>query len=145
MPVIRRAAHIAVELALGAAAASGAGADATAATPLAAVAALSGIYNLAPLLGTTLNQTLRLEPASAAAASPLRRVAAHLAPALFAVGADETPAFIEQTRCMHAAWRSAGNRSRVEIVAGCDHFSLLRELANPSSALHAGIVALAAT
>jgi arylformamidase len=138
--------HIAVELALDSAASAARARDAAAppaAATIAAVAAFSGIYELAPLLTTSLNEKLRLDAESAAAASPLRRAAAQAAPALFAVGADETPAFIEQTRSMHAAWGAAGNRSRLEIVAGCDHFSLLQELATPTSALHRRVAGLA--
>ena len=112
-------------------------------SPISAVAALSGIYDLAPLVATTLNAKLRLDAASAAAASPLTRVRAGAPPALFAVGADETPAFIAQSTRMHEAWQAAGNRSELQQVAAADHFSLLQQLVQPGSALHAAVVDLA--
>ena len=57
--------HIAVELAL---------LESTA--PLAGVLALSGVYDLAPLLGTTLNVNLGLDASTAQRYSPLHRVPA---------------------------------------------------------------------
>ena len=56
-------------------------------------------------------------------------------PALFAVGAEETPAFLEQSRGMWATWQAAGNDAALEIAPGADHFSLLLQLVSPRSAL----------
>ncbi|MDR6536069.1 alpha/beta hydrolase [Variovorax soli] len=119
-------AHIAVELAL---------AQRDGATPFAGVAALSGIYDLAPLVETTLNDKLQLDAASARACSPLHRVHAGAAPALVVVGEAETPAFVAQSRDFHAAWSAAGNRSALHIEPGADHFSLLEPFASAGSAL----------
>jgi len=104
--------HIAVELAL-------------AGAPVSAVVAISGVYELAPLLGTSLNDKLRLDAAEARAMSPLHRVAGALPPALFIVGGLETPEFRAQSEAMHLAWR-AGGASAYRQVEGADHFSVLR-------------------
>jgi len=104
--------HIAVELAL-----AGAG--------VSAVIAISGIYELAPLLTTRLNDKLRLDAAEARAMSPLHRVTSALPPALFIVGGLETPEFRAQSEAMHLAWRAAGASSYRQIE-GADHFSVLR-------------------
>lgn len=144
-------AHIAVELALGMEACASVAKvakapstiDPVVAAPISAVAAFSGIYDLTPLLTTSLNRTLRLDAESAFAASPLHRVAVGAPLALFAVGADETPAFIAQSKAMHDAWCGAGNRSRLVFVEGADHFSLLQQLARRDSALHAAVLGLA--
>jgi len=101
----------------------------------AGLVALSGIYDLAPLVATTLNQKLRLDPADAAACSPIHRIGAPLAPALVAVGDEETPAFIAQSRRFDDAWRRAGNRSALHVAPRADHFSLLRQFSSPGSAL----------
>ena len=111
--------HIAAELALS---------DWAGATPIAAVAALSGVYDLEPLTDTSLNDKLRLDRVTARAMSPLHRVRGGMPPALFAVGGMETAAFRQQTANMHAAWLHAGNRSRHLVMDGADHFSLLRHL-----------------
>ena len=114
-------AHLAVELAMtNWAALSGE------AAPIAGLVGLSGVYDLQPLLATPLNEKLRLDPASAAAASPLDRVTRGLPPALLAVGGAETAAFADQTARMAAAWRSAGNITHVVVEPAADHFSLLR-------------------
>jgi arylformamidase len=104
--------HIAVELAL-----AGARVD--------AVIAISGIYELAPLRATSLNDKLRLDADEARAMSPLHRIAGALPPALFIVGGNETPEFRAQSEAMHLAWGAAG-RSRYLQIEGADHFSVLR-------------------
>ncbi len=106
--------HIAAELALAGAA-------------LEAIIAISGIYELAPLRATRLNDKLRLDADEARAMSPLHRVAGALPPALFIVGGLETPEFRAQSEAMHLAWRDAG-RSTYLPIEGADHFSVLRHL-----------------
>ncbi|MDB5895052.1 MAG: hypothetical protein JWQ88_2583 [Rhodoferax sp.] len=110
--------------------------------PVDAVLALSGIYDLAPLLGTTLNANLGLDDAGAMRHSPLWRVPPMAPPALFAVGADETPAFLAQSHAMHQAWREAGHAASLLTVGGADHFTLLSALVDPQSRLHRDALAL---
>jgi arylformamidase len=104
--------HIAAELAL-------------AGAPVSAVVAISGIYELAPLRATSLNDKLRLDAGQAHAMSPLHRVAGMLPPALFMVGGLETPEFQAQSAAMHLAWRAAG-QSTYRQIEDADHFSVLR-------------------
>jgi arylformamidase len=96
-------------------------------SPITAVAALSGVYDLEPLLETPLNDRLRLDAPAARAMSPVLRVRAGLPPALFAVGGEETPAFLEQNARMRRAWAAAGNPAEDYVSPGTDHFSLLRD------------------
>jgi arylformamidase len=122
-------AHIAVMLAL---------ADAHAASTgraIDGVVAMSGIFDVAPLVETSLNDKLQLDAASAAASSPLHSVRAHAAPILLVVGEEETPAFIDQSRRLHEAWTDAGNRSALHLAPRADHFSLLRHFASPGDPL----------
>ena len=88
---------------------------------------ISGVYELAPLLGTTLNEKLRLTAESAAQASVVRRVTPGLPPALWVVGGTETQAFLDQNAAMHAAWSNAGNWSAGCPVPGADHFTVLKD------------------
>ena len=110
--------------------------------PIAAVVALSGVYDLEPLVATSLNAALRLDETSARAASPIRRVGALGCPALFAVGGGETVAFVEQNAAMAAAWAAAGHEARVLVSPGDDHFSLITRLRDGSGGLVAVIGAL---
>lgn len=129
--------HLAVELALTDPAVWG-----LAASPIAAVAAVSGVYDLEPLVATSLNHKLGLTTATARAASPLHRAEGAPCPALFAVGGGETPAFLAQTRAMHVAWAMNGRDSTMEIVADADHFSVLDRLVGPTDGLHRAVRAL---
>lgn len=113
--------------------------------PVTGVIGLSGVYDLAPLVATSLNQRLGLTDATARAASPVRRVGPRGCPALFAVGGGETAAFVDQNRRMAAAWGDAGHPAQAEVVGAADHFSLLATLADPASRLHAAAAALIAS
>jgi arylformamidase len=123
-------AHIAAELAL------------AEVGDIAGVVAMSGIFDLAPLVATSLNQRLQLDPASAAACSPIHRMRPGLPPGLVVVGGEETPAFIEQSLRFYAAWKNAGNRSTLHVVPEADHFSLLRRFASPGELLFKQVCAL---
>ena len=111
--------HLAAALALDAAAPAG----------LRGVVGVSGVFDLVPLLRTSINADLRLCPAAAAELSPLHRlVAAGQAPAmplLAVVGALETDGFRGQSRTFVAAWQRAGGTARYQEIAGMTHFSIL--------------------
>jgi len=115
--------HLAVELALSQ------GPDTPRETRIAGIVPVSGIYDLAPLVQTTLNERLRLDAEQARACSPRFRLRAGLPPAIFVVGREETPEFLRQNDGMAQAWRASGNAAQSIAVAGQDHFSLLDVLA----------------
>ena len=100
-----------------------------------AVVALSGVYDLAPLLATPLNDALRLDAGSARRHSPLHRVASPVPPACFIVGGEETPAFQAQNAAMAAAWPG----SDAATGARADHFTLLEQLADTASPVFAAV------
>ena len=102
---------------------------------VAGVLALSGVYDLVPLLATPLNDKLGLDEAAAHAASPLDRLPDGLPPAFFAVGGAETRAFAAQSARMHEAWLTSGAESRFQLVPGADHMTLLEEFEAPGSVL----------
>jgi arylformamidase len=96
--------------------------------------AISGIYELAPLRDTKLNQALNLSDSDIAEFSPLRRGVVQK-PLIVSVGSAELPTLV------HDAWNFYGFRSRhgapgrLLSVAGADHFSILQELQKPEGAL----------
>ena len=116
-------AHLAIELAL-----HHAGQPARMRPELAAILAISGVYDLRPLVQTSLNTRLRLTEQEAAIQSPVLRARAQAAPALFLVGATETPAFHAQSQDMARCWQAAGNRAELHVVPDADHFSILQHL-----------------
>jgi len=95
--------------------------------------AISGIYDLAPLVATTLNQKLRLDTAAARRLSPLRQAVAAPVPAVWLVGAAETPAFLAQNALMHTHWQgdstTPGAWSACVEVPDADHFTVLQDWA----------------
>jgi arylformamidase len=90
---------------------------------------ISGVYDLEPLLDTTLNERLQLDNEAARRANVSRRVGPQAPPGLWMVGAAETASFVRQNAEMHAAWSIAGNSSRCCEVAGADHFTVLASVA----------------
>ena len=106
---------------------------------VAGIMAISGVFDLAPLIETSLNARLGLDAAAARIASPLHRVVSGAPRAIFAVGALETAAFREQTNSMDRAWANAGNASAQLIVPHADHFSILSELCREDGLLRAAI------
>ena len=124
--------HIAVELAM----TDWSSQDFQAFQPrIAKVIAISGVYDLAPLVDTTLNEKLRMNRTQAREASPLLRVQGRLPPAVFVVGGAETSEFIRQSSAMQEAWIAGGNTATLSILPGEDHFSILRRVAQQADEL----------
>jgi arylformamidase len=67
--------------------------------------AVSGIYDLAPLTSTSMQEDFRFTPADIEAMSPLRLLPHEAAPLLLAVGEDETRTF--RTRPTNTPRRAA--------------------------------------
>lgn len=117
--------HLSVELALSQ------GADTPKSVRIAGIVAISGIYDLVPLVQTSLNNKLRLDESVARMCSPASRVREHMPPAIFLVGGTETPEFLRQSEEMATAWSEAGNVSYYWPVGEDDHFSVLSQLSAP--------------
>lgn len=109
--------------------------DGMAQSPIAGVLAISGVYDLRPLVQTSLNGALQLDPDEASAVSPLLRSPLRQPRMLCVVGADETPAFHRQQADFVAQWSAQGADIRGDAIAGHHHFSIIEELADPASTL----------
>jgi len=107
---------------------------------------VSGIFDVAPLIGTSINDALGLDATTAAAldllhptsASPRRR----FCPAVIAWGAIETAEFKRQSRGFAARLATEGTPSTVLEVPGRNHFDVVLDLGEPSTALFAAARAL---
>ena len=94
------------------------------------VAPISPVADLRPLLRTSMNAQLGLDPESAAAESPvLMRPAPGVEVSIW-VGGDERPAFIDQAGWLAEAW----NAPRI-VVPGRHHFDVIDALRDPESDL----------
>ncbi len=109
--------------------------------PLAAVL-LSGVFELQPLVGTSINEALDLDAAEARALSPLRLPLQGFPPTLVAWGSNETAAFKRQSQAFAAALQQAGCAHTALEVAGRNHFDVALDVANPQSPLGQQTLAL---
>jgi arylformamidase len=106
--------------------------------------AISGVFDLPPLVGTSLNRALRLTAETAHAASPIfwppppeARVFAA------AVGGLESEEFLRQSQALARTWRQAGVVAEDVVVANTNHFTIVEELARPTSPMFKSVAALA--
>ena len=105
--------------------------------------AISGVFELAPLLSTSLNRAVQLDAASAVAASPLFWPPPIGRTLIAAVGADETDEMRRQSRAIAETWGRAGVHTEYLSVTGAHHFSIVEELTRADSTLFHRVVALA--
>jgi len=104
----------------------------------------SGVFDLEPLIGMSLNGALRLDAAGARAVSPLRWAPPHRGSLDAVVGGAESAEFLRQSREMADVWGAAGVATRYEAVPGANHFTVIAPLADPQSAMTARLAELAA-
>ena len=103
---------------------------------------ISGLFDLLPLLNTSINEKVGMAEEDAVRNSPIRRMPVGKIPMIVVVGGNETPAFLEQADRLEAAWSAeSGKTSRLN-VEGCDHFTIVGEMANPKSSLFQAISGL---
>jgi arylformamidase len=110
-----------------------------------AACAISGVFDLTPLLQVSMNAELRLTEAEARQVSPLFWPPPRGRVLDVVVGGDESSAFLQQSRDIAEAWGKAGVETRCEAVPGGNHFSVLDALAQPDSALVRRLAELAKT
>jgi arylformamidase len=106
--------------------------------------AISGLFELQPLLKTSVNGKLGLDPAEAR----------HLSPAFWPVlpgrkleawvGGQESPEYLRQSRSVVANWTGAGNVASYHDVPDANHFTVIAPLSEPKSPMVDHLVGLAA-
>lgn len=96
--------------------------------------AISGIYELAPIRETNLNDALHLTDAELTELSPMRRPVMHK-PLAIAYGSAELPELCRQSRDFHALRSAAHAPGPLVPVPGADHFRVLEALRVPDGSL----------
>jgi acetyl esterase/lipase len=91
---------------------------------------ISPVADLAPLLQTQMNDTLRLDEAEAEAESPMNMTPPHGVDVTVWVGAQERPAFLEQAENFARSWGA-----KQVVAEGKHHFDVIDPLAEPDSDL----------
>jgi arylformamidase len=105
--------------------------------------AISGVYDLAPLVHVLQNSDLRLDEAEARRVSPLywKVPAGRTLDAV--VGALESSEFLRQSKIIAEGWGARGVAARYEEVAGTNHFSVVDALSDPESAMTRRVIDMA--
>ena len=105
--------------------------------------AISGLFELKPLVPTSINKALGLGDVEAELLSPL-----FWAPPVglcldAVVGGEESAEYLRQSRTIVERWAAAGVRTRYEAVPGANHFTVIGPLAEPDSVMTRRIAELA--
>ena len=103
---------------------------------------ISGVFDLTPLLGVSMNQDLRLDAEDVRGVSP---VFWPIAPGRVfdaVVGGAESGEFKRQSRMIADAWREKA-QTRYEEIVGANHFTALDPLTDPQSAMVGRVAVLA--
>ena len=97
--------------------------------------AISGLFDLKPLLTTSINKVLGLDQASARAASPLFWKPPGQGGLDAVVGELESAEYHRQSRSIVDIWGKAGVATRFGTVRGANHFTAIAPLADPASSM----------
>lgn len=95
--------------------------------------AISGLFDLVPLVETSINRALGLDGATAKAASPLFWQAPGHGHLDAVVGETESTEYHRQSRTVTEAWARSGLPTRYGVIAGANHFTAIAPLADPAS------------
>lgn len=104
---------------------------------------ISGLFDLAPLVHTSINAALQLDAESAKAASPLFLKPPAGTSLDAVVGAQESAEYLRQSRTIVEQWGRTGIETRFGLVAEANHFTAIAPLADPDSAMVARLKELA--
>jgi arylformamidase len=95
--------------------------------------AISGLFDLGPLVETSINKAMRLDHAAARAASPLFWKAPARGSLDAVVGENESAEYFRQSRTIVDRWGAAGIATRFGTVPNANHFTAIAPLADPLS------------
>jgi arylformamidase len=97
--------------------------------------AISGLFELAPLIPTSINEKLGLDEAEANALSPFLWPAPEGKALDAVVGGDESSEYLRQSAAIVASWGEEGVETRYEEIEGANHFTVIAGLADAQSAV----------
>ena len=103
--------------------------------------AISGIFDLVPILETSINDGVQLDQVAARRNSPREFLPSNGPPFISAVGADETDEFLRQSREYAEAWNENGGRAQYLPLEGFHHFDVICELGRSGSELNDAVLA----
>jgi len=111
--------------------------------PVIAAYTISGLFDLLPLVETSINKALRLDRETAKAASPLFWNPPAHGSLDAVVGGNESAEYFRQSKTIVERWGEAGIPTRFGTVADANHFTAIAPLADPNSPMVARLKQLA--
>jgi arylformamidase len=96
---------------------------------------ISALFDLVPLVQTSINRALSLDETAAKAASPLFWEPPGSGSLDAMVGGNESAEYLRQSRTMVEQWGAAGVTTRFGVVPDANHFTAIAPLADPDSAM----------
>jgi arylformamidase len=106
--------------------------------------AISGLFELEPLIPTSINKALGLDQATARGASPLFWQPPSHGSLDAVVGEAESAEYHRQSRTIVETWSEAGIPTRYGTVPAANHFTAIAPLADPASSMILRLKQLAA-
>jgi len=104
--------------------------------------AISGLFDLTPLLATSANQDLKLDAERARAVSPQFWPLPPGRVLDTVVGALESSEFRRQSRAVAETWKRGGAETRFAEIAAMNHFTVVDGLAEPQNPMTARVAEL---
>jgi len=111
--------------------------------PVPAAYTVSGLFDLAPLRETSINNACRMDAEAAARLSPMLWPAPAGKHLLAVVGGREGTEYHRQSREIAERWQAGGTRASWRAVPDADHFTVVTPLDNPASVMSLEQLALA--
>ena len=105
---------------------------------------ISGLFDLGPLVDTSINKAVRLDQATARAVSPLFWQAPARGSLDALVGGNESAEYFRQSQTIVDLWDKAGIATRFGTVPDANHFTAIAPLADPASPMVSRLRELAA-
>lgn len=104
---------------------------------------ISGVFDLEPLVPTSINNALKLDAAEAKRLSPLHWPVPRGRKLEAWVGGAESSEFLRQSRDVADRWARQGAETLYRELPGADHFMVLDPLTDPASEISQHLAALA--
>jgi arylformamidase len=104
--------------------------------------AVSGLYDLAPLVKSYVNDKLHMDEAAARRNSPMLNLPASSKPLELFAGSAELPEMRRQTADYASARRVAGLPVHYEEISGANHYTILNDMLRPEGRVHQAVVVM---
>jgi arylformamidase len=96
---------------------------------------ISGLFDLVPLVETSINDKVGFDQETARQSSPILKNPIATGPLILAVGGDESQGFFDQSDQLAEAWGDhLESIERLDLL-GTNHFTVVKQLADPDSPL----------